>query len=99
MAEDNARKRLELNIANRRALRFRKTTHLPLCKLDVVTLLLRETIDAGSNFIGLEPKIASLKIVEPLRQFANRRIPALPNLTQQRLDILGDAQVPCRIFN
>ena len=99
MAEDNARKSLELDIANRRALRFRKTAHLLLRKLDVVTLLRRHTIDAGSDFIGLQPKTASLKIVEPLRQFANRRIPALPNLAQQRLDILGDAQVPRRVFN
>lgn len=66
MSEDDAGKRLDLDVPERSALGLRKIADLSLGELDILPLPRRQTVDASLDFTVAEPIRWTVQPVEPV---------------------------------
>src|SRR3546814_6848055 len=85
MAEDDARHRLDLDVADRGALDLGEVADLRLRELDVLQRLARKLVEAVLLLPVAQPIIVAVPPVEAHRQLPHRRIPPRPNVRQNTL--------------
>src|SRR3546814_6924605 len=85
MAEDDARHRLDLDVADRGALDLGEVADLRLRELDVLQRLARKLVEAVLLLPVAQPIIVVVPPVEAHRQLPHRRIPPRPTVRQNTL--------------
>src|SRR3546814_19459462 len=80
MAEDDARHRRDLDVADRGALDLGEVADLRLRELDVLQRLARKLVEAVLLLPVAQPIIVAVPPVAAHRQLPHRRIPPRPNI-------------------
>ncbi len=88
--EHDARKRLDLEVVERRLLLLGEIADLRLGEADVVEVALADFRDGALDFLLAQPEILRRPLVEFLRQLPDRLVAALLDGGQDRLDRFAD---------